>query len=86
MARQGLALLLVRLCGRVERPDLYDIVATSRNEAAVASGTRSGRAADDTARGCGGCPGDRVDAETVGGEDGVLKGAVLELKDTNVAV
>lgn len=86
MSSQGLTLLLVGLRSSIKSPDLQDIIAAARNEPSVAGSTRTRRAADDASRGSSGSPGDRVDAETVGGEDGVVDAVILELENAHIAV
>lgn len=86
MTREGLALLLVVLGGGVKRPDLEDVIAAAGDEAPVARGAGARVATGDAAGGEGGPPGDRVDAEAVGGEHDVVDGVVLELEDGDGAV
>lgn len=86
MTSQGLTLLLVGLRSSIKSPDLENVVAATRNESSIAGSTRTRGAADDASRSSSGSPGDRIDAETVGGEDGVVDAVVLELENAHVAV
>lgn len=58
VARQGLPLLLVRVGGGVERPDLEGVVRASCDKPPVACGTGSRARRDDGTGGGGGRPGD----------------------------
>lgn len=78
--------MFVRLGGRVKSPYLDDVVAATGDKATVNSGGGARRAADNTARGDGGSPRDRVDTEAVGVEGSVVKGRVLELENADVSV
>lgn len=86
VARQRLSLEFVAVCGRVKGPDFERIVRSSGDESSVACGAWAGGGRDDASGGGGGGPGDGVDAETVGVEDGVLPRVVAELEDGNVAI
>ena len=87
MAGEGFPLELVAVGGgRVEGPDLEQVVAAAGDEPAVAGGAGTRIAADDAAGGGGGGPADRVDAQAVGGEGAVLEAVVLELENRHVAV
>lgn len=86
MARERLPLGLVAVVGGVEDPDLEQVVAAPRDEAAVARSAGAGGARHNGAWGGGWRPRHRVDAQAVGGEGGVLEAVVLEFEDRNVAV
>jgi hypothetical protein len=87
MACERLPLLLVVMGRGVKHPDLELVVRTTCDEPPVACRAGARVRAGDAAGREGRCPGDRVDAEAVGGNDDVIDGGlVLELEDGDVAV
>ena len=76
---------VVGLCLRVEFPDLDLVVATACDKAAderAVAAVLTGKRSCET----GGGPGDGVDAEAVGVEDGAAPVVVAEFEDADVAV